>query len=89
MQFCARVFQGSGKTTAIRDMCQILSDDEKKRVIVVDTSNEIAGDGDVPHRSIGSSRRLQVRSLSAHVPQKIIGRLDIIRFQNHTCSMMS
>lgn len=51
---------GVGKTTAIRDICHMLSDLARKRVVIVDTSNEIAGDGDVPHRAIGSARRMQV-----------------------------
>ena len=54
---------GVGKTTTIRSICKILADEENKRVVVVDTSNEIAGDGDVPHSSIGASRRLQVYAL--------------------------
>lgn len=51
---------GSGKTTVLRDAARMLSSDERKRVIVVDTSNEIAGDGPLPHRAIGRSRRMQV-----------------------------
>ncbi len=51
---------GVGKTTLLREVARILSDDLSKRVIVVDTSNEIAGDGDVPHPGIGSARRMQV-----------------------------
>jgi len=53
-------YPGRGKTTAIRSMCKILADDVKKRVVIVDTSNEIAGDGDVPHAGIGRARRMQV-----------------------------
>jgi len=53
---------GSGKTTKLREIARVLSDDFRKRVIVVDTSNEIAGDGDIPHPGIGSSRRMQVPS---------------------------
>ena len=53
---------GVGKTTAIRDICYMLSKAAQKRVVIVDTSNEIAGDGDVPHIAIGSARRMQVRS---------------------------
>ena len=51
---------GVGKTTAIREMARVLSDDMKKRVIIIDTANEIAGDGDLPHPSIGKARRMQV-----------------------------
>lgn len=47
---------GVGKTTAIREIARVLSDDMKKRVIIIDTSNEIAGDGDLPHPSIGRAR---------------------------------
>ena len=49
-----------GKTTVIREMARVLADDLKKRVVIVDTSNEIGGDGDVPHPAIGSARRMQV-----------------------------
>ena len=51
---------GVGKTTAIREIARLLADDFGRRVVVVDTSNEIAGDGDVPHPSLGSARRLMV-----------------------------
>merc|ERR1711907_759637 len=53
---------GVGKTTAIREIARVLSDEMKKRVIIIDTSNEIAGDGDLPHPSIGKARRMQVSS---------------------------
>jgi|TARA_B110000444_G_scaffold137413_1_gene128957 stage III sporulation protein SpoIIIAA len=53
---------GVGKTTAIREIARVLSDNMKKRVIIIDTSNEIAGDGDLPHPSIGRARRMQVSS---------------------------
>lgn len=53
---------GVGKTTAIREIARVLSDGMKKRVIIIDTSNEIAGDGDLPHPSIGKARRMQVPS---------------------------
>ena len=49
---------GVGKTTMLREMARVLS--EKKRVIVVDTSNEIGGDGDIPHPAVGRARRMQV-----------------------------
>lgn len=51
---------GVGKTTKLREMARVLSDEIGKRVIIIDTSNEIAGDGDVPHPAIGASRRMQV-----------------------------
>ena len=53
---------GVGKTTAIREIARVLSDGMEKRVIIIDTSNEIAGDGDLPHPSIGKARRMQVSS---------------------------
>ncbi len=49
---------GVGKTTMLREVARVLADDLKKRVIVVDTSNEIAGDGDIPHPAIGRARRM-------------------------------
>ena len=74
---------GVGKTTMLREVSRVLSQQAKKRVIIVDTSNEIAGDGDVPHPAIGRSRRMQVKSPSAqhgvmieavenHMPETII-----------------
>ncbi|MCH7642059.1 MAG: AAA family ATPase [Chloroflexi bacterium] len=53
---------GVGKTTMLRDVARVLADEVGKRVVIVDTSNEIAGDGDVPHPAIGSARRMQVAS---------------------------
>ncbi len=53
---------GVGKTTMLREIARILSDEFKKRVVVVDTSNEIGGDGDIPHPGIGRARRMQVSS---------------------------
>jgi stage III sporulation protein SpoIIIAA len=53
---------GVGKTTMLREVARVLADDFGKRVIVVDTSNEIAGDGDIPHPGIGDARRMQVRT---------------------------
>ena len=74
---------GIGKTTMLREIARVLSDDAGKRVIVVDTSNEIAGDGDIPHPAIGRSRRMQVHSpteqhnvmieaVENHMPEVII-----------------
>src|SRR5919199_798999 len=51
---------GVGKTTLLREVARVLADEFQKRVIVVDTSNEIAGDGDIPHPGIGRARRMQV-----------------------------
>jgi stage III sporulation protein AA len=53
---------GVGKTTLLREVARVLADESNKRVIVVDTSNEIAGDGDIPHPAIGRARRMQVSS---------------------------
>ena len=53
---------GIGKTTILREVARVLSTISGKRVIVVDTSNEIAGDGDIPHPGIGYARRMQVPS---------------------------
>jgi stage III sporulation protein SpoIIIAA len=53
---------GVGKTTLLREAARVLADELDKRVIVVDTSNEIAGDGDIPHPGIGRARRMQVPS---------------------------
>jgi stage III sporulation protein SpoIIIAA len=74
---------GVGKTTMLREVARFLADDQNKRVIVVDTSNEIAGDGDIPHPGIGSARRMQVPSpelqhavmieaVENHMPEVII-----------------
>jgi stage III sporulation protein SpoIIIAA len=51
---------GVGKTTLLREAARVLADELHKRVVVVDTSNEIAGDGDIPHPGIGAARRMQV-----------------------------
>src|SRR5512140_1647007 len=74
---------GVGKTTLLREVARVLADDLGKRVVVVDTSNEIAGDGDIPHPGIGRARRMQVRTPSMqhevmieavenHMPQVIV-----------------
>jgi stage III sporulation protein SpoIIIAA len=55
---------GVGKTTMLREVARVLADDFKKRVVIVDTSNEIGGDGDIPHPAIGRARRMQVQSPS-------------------------
>ena len=72
---------GVGKTTLLREAARILSD--KARVVVVDTSNEIGGDGDIPHPAIGKARRMQVarpelqhevmiEAVENHMPQVIV-----------------
>ena len=74
---------GVGKTTMLREVARVLADDLGKRVIIVDTSNEIAGDGDIPHPAIGRARRMQVATPSQqhavmieavenHMPEVII-----------------
>src|SRR5512141_2700147 len=74
---------GIGKTTMLREAARVLADNLGKRVVVVDTSNEIAGDGDIPHPAIGKARRMQVRTPSLqhevmieavenHMPQVIV-----------------
>ena len=74
---------GVGKTTKLREMARFLADDLKRRVIVIDTSNEIAGDGDIPHSGIGKARRMQVsrpelqhnvmiEAVENHTPEVII-----------------
>lgn len=51
---------GVGKTTKLREISRLVADELGKRVVIVDTSNEIAGDGDIPHPAVGSARRMQV-----------------------------
>ena len=51
---------GVGKTTKLREISRLVADELGKRVVIVDTSNEIAGDGDTPHPAIGAARRMQV-----------------------------
>ncbi len=53
---------GVGKTTMLREVARVLADNLDKRVVIVDTSNEIAGDGDIPHPAIGHARRMQVKT---------------------------
>jgi len=52
---------GMGKTSVLRELSRVFADQHNLRVVVVDTANEIAGDGDVPHQAIGSARRMQVQ----------------------------
>ena len=74
---------GVGKTTALREIARVLADDLDKRVVVIDTSNEIAGDGDIPHPAIGRARRMQVarpelqhqvmiEAVENHMPEVIV-----------------
>ncbi|HEY9827523.1 MAG TPA: R3H domain-containing nucleic acid-binding protein, partial [Stenomitos sp.] len=74
---------GVGKTTALREIARVLADDFSKRVVIIDTSNEIAGDGDVPHPAIGRARRMQVarpelqhqvmiEAVENHMPEVIV-----------------
>src|SRR5690242_7940478 len=74
---------GIGKTTMLREAARVLADEQRKRVVVVDTSNEIAGDGDIPHPAIGRARRMQVpvpeaqhaimiEAVENHMPQVIV-----------------
>nr|ARW64179.1 hypothetical protein [Chondria sp. (in: red algae)] len=74
---------GVGKTTAIREITRVLADEMEKRVVIIDTSNEIAGDGDIPHPAIGRARRMQVtkpelqhqvmiEAVENHMPEVII-----------------
>ena len=69
---------GVGKTTALREIARVLADELEKRVVIIDTSNEIAGDGDVPHTAIGRARRMQVAS-----PEQQ-HRVMIEAVENHT-----
>ena len=72
---------GVGKTTMLREVARVLA--EKKRVVIVDTSNEIGGDGDVPHPAVGRARRMQVatptmqhavmiEAVENHMPEVIV-----------------
>ena len=74
---------GVGKTTMLREMARVLADNVHKRVVIVDTSNEIAGDGDIPHSAIGKARRLQVptpaqqhavmiEAVENHMPEAVV-----------------
>ncbi|MBI4780303.1 MAG: AAA family ATPase [Oscillatoriophycideae cyanobacterium NC_groundwater_1537_Pr4_S-0.65um_50_18] len=74
---------GVGKTTALREIARVLADDLNKRVVIIDSSNEIAGDGDIPHPAIGRARRMQVarpelqhqvmiEAVENHMPEVIV-----------------
>ncbi len=71
---------GAGKTTIVREVARTLAD--RMNVVIVDTSNEIAGDGDVPHPCVGHARRMMVRSLAAQ------GSVMIECVQNHAPHVM-
>jgi len=71
---------GSGKTTIVRELARCLA--EKENVCIVDTSNEIAGDGDVPHPCVGLARRMMVPSLPDQA------RVMVECVQNHTPHVM-
>src|SRR6476469_10319380 len=74
---------GVGKTTLIREISRVLSDEVEKRVVIIDTANEIAGDSDIPHAGIGRARRMQVsrfenqhnvmiEAVENHMPEVIV-----------------
>ncbi|MDZ7726691.1 MAG: R3H domain-containing nucleic acid-binding protein [Dehalococcoidia bacterium] len=74
---------GVGKTTMLREVARVLADDANRRVVIVDTSNEIGGDGDIPHPAIGGARRMQVatpalqhavmiEAVENHMPEVIV-----------------
>src|SRR3982074_1825373 len=74
---------GVGKTTLLREAARVLADDLRKRVMIVDTSNEIGGDGDIPHPAVGRARRMQVptpsmqhavmiEAVENHLPEVIV-----------------
>ena len=74
---------GVGKTTMLREVARVLADEAGKRVVIVDTSNEIGGDGDIPHPAIGGARRMQVatpalqhgvmiEAVENHMPEVIV-----------------
>jgi stage III sporulation protein SpoIIIAA len=69
---------GVGKTTKLREAARYLSTDLDKRVMVIDTSNEIGGEGDIPHPGIGYARRMQVKS------PELQDRVMIEAVENHT-----
>src|SRR4030081_2620154 len=75
--------EDAGKTTLLREAARVLADDLRKRVMIVDTSNEIGGDGDIPHPAVGRARRMQVptpsmqhagmiEAVENHMPEVIV-----------------
>jgi stage III sporulation protein SpoIIIAA len=86
---------GVGKTTKLREVARVLADELGKRVIIIDTSNEIAGDGDIPHPAIGDARRMQVadpidqhgvmiEAVENHTPEAIV--IDEIGTENEAAA---
>ncbi|GAA0165263.1 hypothetical protein LIER_20709 [Lithospermum erythrorhizon] len=91
---------GIGKTTVVREIARVLSEELRKRVVIVDTSNEIGGCGDIPHPAIGAARLLQVaepsmqhqvmvEAVENHMPEVII--VDEIGTEDevHACRTIS
>ncbi|XP_059449024.1 uncharacterized protein ycf45 isoform X2 [Corylus avellana] len=87
---------GVGKTTVMREIARILSDEFHKRVVIVDTSNEIGGDGNVPHSAIGGARRMQVpepsmqhrimiEAVENHMPEVIMVDEIGTEAETHAC----
>lgn len=74
---------GVGKTTKLREVARVLADEVNRRVVIIDTSNEIGGDGDIPHPGVGNARRMQVpkpelqhavmiEAVENHMPEVIV-----------------
>jgi stage III sporulation protein SpoIIIAA len=74
---------GVGKTTKLREVARVMADEAEKRVVIIDTSSEIGGDGDIPHPAIGTARRMQVprtdqqhavmiEAVENHMPEVIV-----------------
>lgn len=87
---------GVGKTTVMREIARVLADEFRRRVVIIDTSNEIGGDGDVPHIAIGSARRMQVpepslqhkvmiEAVENHMPEVIIVDEIGTEIEAHAC----
>ncbi|MBI4277220.1 MAG: AAA family ATPase [Armatimonadetes bacterium] len=76
---------GTGKTTLMRDAARILADDLGRKVVIVDTSNEIGGDGQIPHPAIGRARRLQIPAGDGTRPMLEIQAAILLQaLANHT-----
>src|SRR5690606_23918487 len=74
---------GVGKTTKLREVARVLADEVNRRVVIIDTSNEIGGDGDIPHPGVGNARPMQVpkpelqhavmiEAVENHMPEVIV-----------------